>query len=479
MSDPPTDPSLSLRRLVWLYFWLLLSEGALRKWLLPGLSGPLLLVRDPVAIAIYAMAIKENLFPRSGLISCTCLLAALSLAASSAGLGNWVVTVYGLRADFLHLPLVVLLPRILKPEDVRRMGLALLAVAPVIAAMAVEQFKSGPASRWNVGAGGEIGGQLYAAQGKVRASGTFSFATGLATYLGLCAAFLLHDLISRRVYPRWLVFAALLSLVLTLAVSGSRSAVIAVAVVCCMVLYVAVRRQKQFGAALRPVLLTLIAAGLLSRFAPVFDEGISVHRDRFASGGGIKEGIAVRTGREYAAAWDRLFTSPLLGVGLGVGTNVGASLLRGRREFTLGEGEWERVIMESGPVLGPAYIGLRLATFLTVLGAALAAYRTGRTLPLLLVGVSGLDMVTGQFGQPTALGFAVFTSGLALAACAAEEAIEREEPTEEVSGVPRIRGRSAYAERLHGGEGMRGTLRRGARADTRGACATRRGLRAQ
>jgi hypothetical protein len=39
-----------LRQLLWLYFWLLIFEGALRKWLLPGLSTPLLLVRDPVAL---------------------------------------------------------------------------------------------------------------------------------------------------------------------------------------------------------------------------------------------------------------------------------------------------------------------------------------------------------------------------------------------------------------------------------------------
>lgn len=40
----------SLRKLLWLYFWLLIFEGALRKWILPGLSSPLLLVRDPVAL---------------------------------------------------------------------------------------------------------------------------------------------------------------------------------------------------------------------------------------------------------------------------------------------------------------------------------------------------------------------------------------------------------------------------------------------
>ena len=41
---------MRIRQLLWIYFWLLIFEGALRKWILPGLSNPLLLVRDPVAL---------------------------------------------------------------------------------------------------------------------------------------------------------------------------------------------------------------------------------------------------------------------------------------------------------------------------------------------------------------------------------------------------------------------------------------------
>ena len=53
----------SLRLLVWLYFWLLLWEGALRKWFFPSLSTPLLVVRDPVVLLIYAIALAKHVFP--------------------------------------------------------------------------------------------------------------------------------------------------------------------------------------------------------------------------------------------------------------------------------------------------------------------------------------------------------------------------------------------------------------------------------
>ncbi len=38
--------NLILKKGIWLYFFLLLFEGALRKWVLPSLSAPLLIVRD-------------------------------------------------------------------------------------------------------------------------------------------------------------------------------------------------------------------------------------------------------------------------------------------------------------------------------------------------------------------------------------------------------------------------------------------------
>jgi len=446
------DPLRGVRRLVWLYFWLLLFEGALRKWLVPGLSSALLIVRDPVVLAIYAAALGRGVFPRSRFVFAAGLLGVLCFAASFTGVGTIGITLYGWRANFLHLPLIALLPQVLRPEDVRRMGLALLAALPGEMLLSVLQFQGGQSSRWNVGAGGETGGQLFAVEGKVRASGTFSFSTGFATYLALCAAFLLYDLLSRRVYPRWLTTAAAFSLVLALVVSASRTAVISVSVVCAMVLYIAAMKPEQFGAALRPVIVTLLVVAALAKFTPLFDEGLSVHRQRFAGGGGLKEGIFVRYANEFVTASRTLVRAPLLGAGLGIGTNAGARMLRGERQFLLGEGEMERVLMESGPILGTAYLALRCAALGMVIAAALRAYQRNSILPMLLVGVSGTDMITGQFGQPTALGFAVFTAGLALAAARGGETTPP--PANAAPANGRMQpGRSRYAERLHGGAG--------------------------
>src|SRR5690349_17621134 len=54
-----------IKNVLWLYFWLLLFEGALRKWGIPELSAPLLVIRDPVAIAAYYLGLRHGVFYRN------------------------------------------------------------------------------------------------------------------------------------------------------------------------------------------------------------------------------------------------------------------------------------------------------------------------------------------------------------------------------------------------------------------------------
>jgi hypothetical protein len=76
---------------------------------------------------------------------------------------------------------------------------------------------------------------------------------------------------------------------------------------------------------------------------------------------------------------------------------------------------------------------------------------SGNLLPMLLFSSACLPMISGQFGQPTILGFVVFVTGLALAALNIKGQLKPEPITSlrKTFATP-VRGRSAYAERLHG-----------------------------
>ena len=87
-----------LKAAIWLYFILLIFEGALRKWLLPSLSTPLLVIRDPIAIWIFITArqkgyLKFNAY--SFLMVVTGLISAFT--ALTIGHGNLFVAIFGTR----------------------------------------------------------------------------------------------------------------------------------------------------------------------------------------------------------------------------------------------------------------------------------------------------------------------------------------------------------------------------------------------
>ena len=408
--------SIWMRRLVYVYFFLLIIEGALRKWILPSLTGPLLLVRDPVLLAIYVLALRNGCFPWNRWVQMVIVLCVIDVMASLAVGCPIAVTLFGVRTDFWQIPLIFLMPSILSGGDVRRIGEWTLLIVPGMALLALAQFRAGPEHWLNATSGGamsEQSQQLFAASGRVRPSGSFSFVTGMVSYLALVSAFVFEGFIERPATKR--LWIAMVAMVLALGISGSRSAILVVGIVAGAAGLMCVENPSR----LRKVAAPLVAAGLayaLLHGLADFRAGLDVNKDRFDSAGGLKQGIVYRWFGDFVSAWEAEREAAWLGAGLGVGTSVGAGLATGTRQFLLAEGEWARNILESGPVLGVAFIALRVGIAIVLLRRALAALRErDDALPVLLLAAGMMDLVMGQWGQATVSGFAVFTAGLCLA----------------------------------------------------------------
>lgn len=447
-----------VRRLIWLYFWLLIIEGALRKWVLPGLSNPLLLIRDPVLIAIYLLAIPAKVFPRNGWTWILLVIGFLSLATSFVQLWPYlppkmiaIVAGYGFRSNFVHLPLIFVMAKVLRPEDVKRFGWWTLLLLVPMALLMVVQFRAAPDAFVNRTAGGE-GEMMMSAMGKVRTAGTFSFVTGVIAYFALATAFLVWAVLRRTVYHNWLLAAAGFALIIGVAVSGSRSVVGACVVVVASLVVVLILRPdsvNRFG----QTLVLVVVLGLIVSRTPVFKEGLSVLTTRFAEAAeateqSIARGMVMRVYGGFEEAFFILAKAPFLGYGLGIGTNAGAKFLTGHSGFLLTEGEWSRIFLETGPVLGVAYVAWRCALVGWIGLLCLRSVRLGNVLPLLLFSSGFLPMLSGQFGQPTILGFAVFATGLTLAARNEETLLTSADLKKPARAEP-IRTRSAFAGRLH------------------------------
>lgn len=414
-----------IRRLIWTYFWLLLFEGALRKWVVPSLSTPLLVVRAPVVIAIYALAIQARVFPLNRWVLCCLLLAFLGLFAGLYVLQDApIVALFGFQADFLHLPLIFIIPRVFDGQDVRKVGFCTLVMCIPMALLMVLQFKAGPTALINAGAGGDAT-QLTAGGGHIRPAGLFTFITGPASFFPLAVAFLVSGIVANLKYPRWLLIASVLALIVGAGVSSSRGLVSAVVIVlgCAVVAGTIFRSFLISGRMIMrvvSVVVMLVIVGVLVSHLDVFTEGLATFSDRIQTANGGEANTGGFTGRiitGFTGPLELLGSTPALGNGLGLGTNAGSALINtGRVKYMLAEGEWSRVILESGPVIGLAYLLLRAGLLVWLGWMSIRIARQGNALPFLLLASCAPSLLQGQFGQPTELGFAVFGAGLTLAA---------------------------------------------------------------
>ena len=132
---------------------------------------------------------------------------------------------------------------------------------------------------------------------------------------------------------------------------------------------------------------------------------------------GVTGVLTHRVGGAFLRGLKTIPEVPFFGVGIGIGTNVGAKLATGDRAFLIAEDAWSSTVGEFGPVLGGLLIFLRivLATIMTLTAVRQSFQKN--TLPLILCSSVLPAIVIGGTAQPTALGFMVFSGGLLLAAC--------------------------------------------------------------
>jgi hypothetical protein len=450
-----------VRGLIWAYFVLLIFEGTLRKWILPQYSDILLVVRDPVVLAIYALAIRGRVFPRNGYVLSLGIIGVLSLMVSLVVLEPYLslkplilVTGFGFRSNFLHLPLIFIIGKVFDHGDLVKLGKWILIGSIPMAALLAVQFNSAPDAFINrtVGLGETL--QISAGGDKIRPPGTFSFTSGVVFCAALSAAYLLYGGLMRGVYRNWLLFSAGFALMVTIGVSGSRSVLLAVVVVIASLVPIVIIRpsaMNQFG---RNLLIIVAVLFLVTR-VPVFKEGVKILSDRFTTTAESEEnsiagGLVARGLSGFTEAFLFIPRAPIGGYGLGIGTNGGAKFLTGRAIFLLSEGEWGRIVLESGPILGFAFLIWRTVLVFKLGMLSFRQLKQGEMLAIMLYGAGFLALLTGQLGQPTNLGFAVFIGGVCIAAGNKKELVSQTDRSEPAPPAPpRLTRRSRYAEQLH------------------------------
>jgi len=413
---------LLLKRGVWLYFLLLVFEGALRKWFFPALAAPLLIVRDPVALTLLAIAYHKGLFPKNifviGFISTGFISFFLTLLI---GHGNLFVAIYGLRILVIHVPFMFLVGKIFRQYDVVKIGKAMLWIAIPMTVLIAIQFYS-PQSAWvNRGVGGDMEGAGFSgAMGYFRPPGTFSFTNGTTLFYGMLTPFVTYFwLQQRKTVSFWILSTASVALIAAIPLSISRGLFFQVSVSVFFTLFAVLKQPRLFSTIAAGAFALILMALALKNFS-FFQTATEAFALRFQTANETEGGLeGVIVDRYLGGMYEAIFGEteiPFWGLGLGMGTNVGSMLLSGQVTFLISEGEWGRIIGEMGFLIGIALIYLRIITVLRLGIKSYQSLTADNPLPWLILSFSLLNVMQGQWAQPTSLGFAIMSGGLTIAA---------------------------------------------------------------
>ena len=421
------EPYALYRKVIWIYIFLLIFEGALRKWFLPSLATPLLLVRDPIAIWLTIVGLQKG-WIKSGYAKVMMVVSSISFLMTMAlGHHNLFVALFGWRIYFFHFPMIFVMGKVLTTTDLLKIGQFILWVSIPMTVLIFMQFNS-PETAWvNMGVGGEGTAGFTGAMGYMRPPGTFSFTSGYVSFQAVVGCYLLYYLLMNNTLPKEYQFSKIVLIILagcyllSIPTSISRTHFFQTGVFLIFLFIAAMRKNKLKSKFLKFAIIAGVA-GVILYLSGIGGTSVEAFTARFEGANEAEGGMEGVIGDRYVGGLLGSlinFQIPAFGYGIGLGTNVGAKIMGGNMYsygFN-GEVEWSRIIGECGMLLGLIIIGIRLFLSLDIWKRAYnLLVRKYDLLPWMLSAGMMLTVPQGQWAIPTNLGFCILLGALTLAA---------------------------------------------------------------
>jgi len=437
--SPQVDDSARRRivAMVLFVYVLLIVEGALRKWVLPEFSQALFFVRDPFVIVIYGMALTSGHWPHKSpwLVAALLLALVASILATmqlATGLGNPQAPVlfaaYGLRNYFFYIPLAFIIAKTFQHEDLRSVAVITLGFLVLSAVLVVVQFYSPIGSPINVGRSDD---PMFQFRGlglnelHTRPMGFFTSDAGQRQLVVSGLALVIAGW--SRVFSRGktlgiLLPAATTAVLVCLAFSGSRGAVLSSGLVVIAALVAVLRGGQDAGRGRVFFVLTAILL-LAAIIGPLFlGDGLAAFFERWNGAQQFESeqfsgGIFGRALYGFIDFVRLLTVTDLMGFGIGMGGNaagLSAAKSGGTELPFYAETDWARHIVDLGPIVGLVFMVFRIGLVVAVARRVMAS---ASVLATLLLGYLGYELLAGQItGQGTINGFVWLFTGFTLAA---------------------------------------------------------------
>jgi hypothetical protein len=371
-----------------------LLQGALRKWVFPGLT-ILYLIQDVPLLLAYLFALWKGLV-WGGKLAWTCIVVAIALSIQTMLQIILVdlkirTAVVGLHHYIFYLPILFLAPVCFNFKHRRRFIRWNMLVIVPMALLAALQSRA-PKAAWinRTSAGDDTGFGL--AGDTVRATGTFNFTLTYSIWCGFAVGLVLGEWLlppgQRSFKSKIVLLLCTLSAVLAAMVSGSRTAVMLAALAflggfVTVVITRNIRLIVRFGAVL--VLLPILA--VVAYF--VVPASFNALVDRF-SGENAEQEIGTRV-EHMIVGFITVPRFSALGVGIGFGIPAANPTPGAVTGIVLSEHEGIRTVQELG----------------TFTGATLVVMRDIAGLLLILIGIKSLGLARNHsFPHAVPLAFA-------------------------------------------------------------------------
>ena len=405
--DPSVAYGIAVSSLILdLFFLITLVQGAIRKWVAPGLSLEIEFFRDVLPILALIISgqqahIRRQLGRFTGRAA-TLFWAYASAAvfeACSPSLPVFVVLV-GIRTHFAYMPLAFLMPAYLKswPHGLRKFRQLLVFAVPIFL-LAFFQTTQPVGSVWNQYADLTMDVATFGADGAdtARATGTFAYITEFASFAEICALITVFFMLTTdSKFSRFWYFGILVMALGAIMASGSRgpAAVFGAQVLGLVTLGYGVRAIPSRHM-LPFVAFTLLAAGasmaVLDRQATNFVSRAQENADD----------VDYRVKFAFFE-WPEVIAQYPLGVGLGAGHQAFYREMAATGTPDLWETELSRLAFEFG-----VGVFVYLAFKVTLIGQLLARVkvtrsRVGRVMLVTTTMVLIPFLVTGSVYQPLA-----------------------------------------------------------------------------
>jgi hypothetical protein len=349
------------QKLIWIVMFLVVLEGALRKWVLPGFQAQLFFVKDALLIAAYIGFLASSSKPGAELrvIAPLRILVTLSFVYFTLELLNpnspsLLVSVSGLKSYLLYMPLAFVVPYMFSStEDLEKKLRTYAFLMIPFAALGLVQF-SFPPDHWingylshdseNLRIGDLFGGEVVI----VRSIGTFSYIGGYTAFLTV-TFYLAAGLVAKN---RWRIsgnYWPLILLVTSLAAmftTGSRAPIWGLIATCPLILWIWNYARLLSITQIAKMVAVIAVIGILAQLlaSDAFD-AYSSRADKAAD-------TSDRLLSPITEAYGALGVMGPLGMGMGT-TSGGALTIMGTREFWWLNGmffeiETARVLQETG-----------------------------------------------------------------------------------------------------------------------------------